>query len=110
MIHSARKGETHLSNFRVHNIVRLQIPATQKGDTQTTQGDLVLSGGLFCFLWRSVEQRGTGRYRRATTSKDGYTREGTSTNLAKAFLTKQNKTKHACIPCLCPMPMSRDGV
>ena len=26
--------------------------------------------------------------------EDGYTREGTSTNLAKAFLTKQNKTKH----------------
>ena len=27
--------------------------------------------------------------------EDGYTLEGTSTNLAKVFLTKQNKTKHA---------------
>ena len=51
---------TTLGNFRVHNIVQLQTPATQKGDAQTTQGDLVPSG---IFLLFSLALGKAKRYR-----------------------------------------------
>ena len=41
--------------------------------------------------------------------EDGYTQEGTSTNLAKAFLTKQNKLKRNKTKQNMPLPMPMSG-